>query len=71
MGVRQLEGLALIVLGLLSIGFTRWPESRVARAVLALPFGRPPPDATRGVRVARYLIFSGVILFGGWLATGH
>jgi hypothetical protein len=69
--VRQLEGLALVLLGLLSIAFTRWPDSRLARVVLAFPFGRPPPEATRGVRIARYVIFSGVTLFGAWLATGH
>jgi hypothetical protein len=68
---RQFDGLALIVLGAASIAFTRWPDTRLARLVLSFPFGRPPDGGTRAVRIARYCIFSGVVLFGAWLATGH
>ena len=71
MTFRQLEGLALVGLGLVSIAFTRGPDSRVARVVLSFPFGRPPEAGTPGVRVVRYCIFSAVVLFGVWLATGH
>ena len=71
MTFRQLEGLALVVLGLVSIAFTRWPDSRVARMVLSFPFGRPPEGGTRAVRVVRYCLFTAVVVFGVWLATGH
>jgi hypothetical protein len=70
MTTKQAEGIALVVLGLVSLGVTRWPHQRLARLLLA-PSPRQPPPKARAVRYVRYLIFAAVVLFGTWIATGH
>ncbi len=70
MSTKQAEGIALVVLGLVSLAVTRWPNQRLARLLLA-PSSRQPPPNARAVRYVRYVIFTGVLLFGTWIATGH
>jgi hypothetical protein len=67
---KQVEGIALVVLGLVSLAVTRWPNQRLARLLFRPSSGQPPANA-RAVRYVRYLIFAGVVLFGAWIATGH
>ena len=67
---KQVEGVALVVLGLVSLAVTRWPNQRLARLLFRPPSGQPPANA-RAVRYVRYVIFAGVVLFGAWIATGH
>ena len=67
---KQVEGIALVVLGLVSLAVTRWPGHRLTRLLFRPPSGQPPANA-RAVRYVRYVIFAGVILFGAWIATGH
>jgi len=69
MSIRQVEGLALIVLGVVSLAVTRWPSRRLERLLL-MPSGQPPANV-RAVRYFRYVIFGAVVLFGLWLASGH
>jgi len=67
---KQVEGIALVVLGLVSLAVTRWPNMRLAR--LLLPAASRRWSATdRKVRYARYAILTGVVAFGTWIATGH
>ena len=68
--LRQYEGLALVVLGVASLVVTRWPRLWLARLLLTRQTGPMPPNA-RAVRYIRYVIFSAVVIFGIWLATGH
>jgi hypothetical protein len=67
---KQVEGIGLVVLGLVSLAVTRWPNQRLARLLLR-PSSRQAPPNARAVRYVRYLIFAGVVLFGTWIATGH
>jgi hypothetical protein len=68
--LKQDEGIALVVLGLVSLAVTRWPNQRLARLFLS-PSARQPTPNARAVRYVRYVIFTGVVVFGVWIATGH
>ena len=70
MTTKQAEGIALVVLGLVSLAVTRWPNLPLARLLLGRSLRQPPPNA-RAVRYVRYLIFAGVVAFGAWIASGH